>query len=276
MIKIKRKQVILFLLLVTSLVVLSSCAKPECKDNPDCASRTCYIPKCEDKKCSYNMQRNCCGNRINESIENGMPGGKCTCPQDYGKCEGKGKVKRGSREEDAAYVRYFCNENSQCVFGIDGKDATRQNLLDTTNTGFFKVSSIVSYNKPFEVAVGTFDFTITLDDAGKDLIFPVVLTKIKILYSGENARVEQLVAENEINAFFNGIGEKAAINTPLTFNYKPQELEEQGSFRYSVDYTYKKRVPSGKAPDGTTLYSEETVRSTFNTPSKPVFLVRSG
>ncbi len=275
MIKIKRGQIVLFLLLLTLLAVLSSCAKPECKANSDCASKTCYIPKCEDKKCSYAMQRNCCGNRINESTENGMAGGKCTCPQDYGKCEGIGKVKRGSRTEDAAYVRYFCDENSHCVFGIDEQEVIQQNLLDTVNTGFFKISSIVSYSKPFRVAADSFDLSISLDDAGKDLVFPVVLTKIHLLYNGENARVEQLIAEKDVNAPLSFIGDKVLISIPLTFNYKPQELEEQGSFRYSVDYTYNKRVPSGKAPDGTTLHTEETVRSTFNTPSKPVFLVRS-
>ena len=185
MIKINKDHAILLLFFVIALVTINSCAKPECKTSTDCASRICTLSKCEDKKCVHTLQKNCCGNRINESIEDGRSGNKCTCPQDYGKCEGKGKVRIGSRTDDATYVHYYCNADHQCVSGIEKKDAVPQNFLDTINPGFFKVSSIVKYNKPFDAKKDSFEFTIALDDSSKDLVLPVSVTKARLLFSGE-------------------------------------------------------------------------------------------
>ncbi len=276
MIKIKRNHFILFLFFVIALIILSSCTKPECRTSADCGQRTCYLSKCEDKKCVYTLQRNCCGNRINETIENGKPGNQCTCPADYGKCEGKGKIRFGSRTEDAQYVKYYCNVDNQCVLGVERKDVAPQNFLDPINTGFFKASSVAKYNKPFDTNRDAFEFIITLDDISKDLILPILITKAKVLYSSEYARAELLIAEKDLNAVLNGIGDKATINLPLTLSYRPQEVEEQGSIRYSIDYTYKKQVLTGKTVNGTNIYSNETVRATFTAPVKPVFFVRSG
>jgi len=274
MVKINKGHVLLIALLAAALVI-SSCAKPECRTSADCAPRACFLSKCEDKKCEYSLQRNCCGNRLNESIESGKPGNKCTCPSDYGKCEGKGKIKIGSREEDAQYVKYYCSADSQCVLGVEKKDVAPQNFLDLINTGFFKASSVIKYNKPFDAGRDSFEFTITLDDLGKDLILPIFLTKARILYSSEYARAEQLIAEKDIDSVLNGVGDKSSISTPLTLSYKPQEIEETGSIRYSIDYTYKKQVASGRKPSGENIYTNETVRATFTAPVKPVFLFRS-
>ena len=275
MIKINKNYIILPLFFAIALIIVSSCAKPECKTSADCLSRTCTLSKCEDKKCVYTLQKNCCGNRINESIEDGRPGNKCACPQDYGKCEGKGKVRIGSRTEDAAYVRYYCTADFQCVLGVEKKDAAPQNFLDTINPGFFKASSVVKYNKPFDVNRDSFEITITLDDSSKDLVLPVRVTKVRLLFSGEYARIEQLIAEKDVDSVLNGVGEQATINVPLNLGYKPHEVEETGSIRYSIDYTHKKKVASGRAADGTTLFSEEQVRATFTAPTKHVFFVRS-
>ena len=276
MVKTKRSQIILFLLFIVISAIAVSCSKPECKTSSDCVTRKCYLLKCNDKKCSYSLLRNCCGNKLTETTENGQPGNKCSCPDDYGKCEGKGKVKAGSRMENATYLHYLCDSYNQCVFGVDEKDVVRQNLLDTISTGFFKASVVMQYNKPFDVAGGSFDFTASLDDTGKDLVLPVALTKIKLLYTGQNARVEQLIAEKDLDMFLNAISNKVIISTPLTFSYRPQEIEEQGSLRYSIDYTYTKRVSTGRAPDGTMIYAQEVARSTFTSTAKPVFFVASG
>lgn len=258
------------------LVIVSSCAKPECKTSADCSSRLCALSKCDDKKCVYTLQKNCCGNRINESIENGKPGNQCTCPLDYGKCEGKGKIKIGARLEDASYVHYYCNVDSQCVLGVEKKDASPQNFLDTISIGFFKASSVVKYNKPFHVSRDSFDFKVALDDIGKDLVLPVRLTKLKLFFSSEYARTEILVAERDLDDALNGVGDVATISTPLTLNYRPQEFEEAGSVRYSIDYTYVRQVLIGKTVNGTNQYAYETARSTFTAPAKPIFFVRSG
>ena len=276
LIKIKKNNIMLFLLLVITLIALSSCARPECKISSDCGAKKCFSLKCENEKCDYSLQSNCCGNKLPESTESGKQGSKCTCPEDYGKCEGKGKVRSGSKMQDAVYAHYYCNDNDECILGAEDKDALPQNFLDTISTGFFKASSVIKYNKPFNMGKDVFDLTISLDDAGKLLVFPIKATKIRLLFSSEGARAEMLIAELDLDDEFNEIGDEARIRVPLNLGYKPQQLEESGSVRYSIDYTYAKKVSSGKAPDGTQLYEEETVRDKFTAPSKKVFFVRNG
>lgn len=263
-------------LLFGIILLIAACAKAECKTSADCAPRTCFISKCQDKKCAYNLQKNCCGNKLQESIENGKPGNQCTCPDDYGKCEGKAKIKIGSREQEAAYVHYYCNVDNQCILGAEKKDVLPQNFLDTINVGFFKASSIVKYNKPFDINKDSFEIRITLDDISKDLVLPVRLTKAKLQYSGEFARAELLVAEKELDSTLNGIGDEALISLPLTLGYKPQEMEEQGSVRYSIDYSYVKQVFGGRTSNGTSIYNNETVRGTFTSGGKQAFFFKSG
>ena len=255
-------------------LVLAGCAKPECKTNSDCASSLCTLSKCQNSKCVYTLQRNCCGNRINESIENGRVGSQCSCPQDYGKCEGKGKIKIGSRLEDAAYVRFYC-DGDRCVLGVEEKDVSPQTFLDSINAGFFKASSVVKYNKPFSVNSGTFEFKITLDDTNKDLVLPVKLTKIKLLFNSESARTELLIAEQDLDSTLNAIGNQAIIGAALNLNYKPQQAEESGPLRYIIDYVYTKRVANGRTAAGETIYSEETVRATYTAPAKNVIFFKT-
>ena len=264
------------MLLVASLVVLSSCAKAECKANSDCLSKQCTLSKCENKKCTYALQRDCCGNGIKDAAEDGKPGSQCTCPADYGKCEGKAKVKTGSRVEDAAYVHYYCSRDSKCILGVESKDISPQNFLDPISLGYFKASSVLRYNKPFDIGKDSFELKITLDDTNKYLVFPIRLTNVKILFSGESSRSELLIAEASQDTAINNIGDTVAISVPLNLDYKPLEAEESGSIRYSIDYTYTKKIPGGKAPDGTTLYTEEVAREKFNSPSKQVLFVKSG
>ena len=275
MVKINSNKMLLFLLLAISLLILSSCEKPECKTGSDCHSQLCKISKCEDKKCVYAAQSNCCGNRINESIENGRPGNKCTCPQDYGRCDGKAKVKAGSRVEDAAYARYYCDYNNECALGIEKSDVLPQNVLDTINTGYFKASSVLKYNRPFDMNRDVFELKITLDDTNKDLALPVKITGVRLLFSGDYSRSELLIAEKSFENLINNIGESTTISVPLNLGYRPQEAEEAGSLRYTLDYSYTKKVPSGKTPRGDVLYKEEISREKFNSPTKQAFFVRT-
>jgi len=209
-------------------------------------------------------------------MESGKPGSQCTCPQDYGKCEGKGKIKVGPRFEDALYAHYYCSTDSKCVLGVESKDAAPQNFLDTINTGFFKASSVMKYNKPFDMGNDVFELKVTLDDAGNDLVLPLRLTGIKMLFSGEYSRTELLVAEKDLESSLAGIGDSITINVPLNLGYRPQEIEESGSVRYTIDYTYIKKVQTGREQNGTVIYEQQLVREKFLAPSKQVFFVRSG
>ena len=273
MIKINRKHILLTAFFIAAIFSISSCSKPECNTSSDCISKTCSLSACENSKCSYKSIENCCGNKIKEAIEDGKPGSQCTCPQDYGKCEGKGKIKTSSRTEDAAFVSYYCNADRQCVLGVDKKDISIQNFPDSINVGF-KASVVVKYNKPFDILRDSFEFKINLDDIPKDLVLPVRFTRIRLLYNSYNSRYEQLIAEKDLNNVLNGIGDKTTISMPLTLNYKPADVEETGSVRYSLDYSYTRQVTAGRTPGGANIYNNETRRETFSAPSKPVYFVR--
>ena len=222
------------------------------------------------------MQSNCCGNRINESIESGKSGSKCTCPQDYGICEGKPQVKRGARAEDATYAKYLCNGAEKCVVGIDSSDVAPQNFLDAMSTAYFKASAVVKYNKPFDMASDTFDIKITLDDLGKELKPPITFINTRILFSGESSRTELLIAEESLEEKLDTIGSPVTISVPLNLDYKPAQVEESGAIRYVLDYNYIKKVPSGRDSYGNPLYTEEPAREKFTSPPKQVLLVRTG
>ena len=272
-VKIKNKLILFFLL--TSILVLSACSKAECKISGDCIQKTCTISKCQDKKCIYTPQANCCGNDVKDPLENGRLGNQCTCPQDYGKCEGKAKVKVRDKLVDAAYAHYFCDADNKCLLGIEKNDIASQNFLDNINSVSFKASSVIRYNKPFDMRRDTFEIKITLDDAGKDFVLPLTVTGVKVLFTGENSRSELLVADKILESSISNVGDSLTILVPLNLEYRPQEVEESGSIRYSIDYTHIKKVSAGRAPDGTTIYKEETARDKFFAPSKPIFLVRT-
>lgn len=274
MVKINSKAM-LFLLIVTALVILSGCAKPECKTSADCTSKTCFLSRCEEKKCTYTLQQNCCGNELKESVENGKPGNQCTCPEDYGKCEGNGTIRVGTRTENAEYVHYYCNDKNQCVLGVEQKDVAAQNFLDIIDIGFFKASSVARYNEPFDINKDAFEVKLTLDNVHKDIILPVKLTKLRLLYTSGYGRTEQLIAEKNLDNGLTDIGGQLKVSTPINLGYKLQEVEESGSWRYSIDYTYTKQVVIEKKPDGSNNYAPEAVRATFNSPQKKVLLVKT-
>jgi len=204
------------------------------------------------------------------------PGNKCTCPQDFGKCEGKAKVKVGSRTEDARYVKNFCSDENECVFGVEQSDLQSQNFLDAINSGFFKATSVISYNRPFDVAKDEFELKISLDDTMKDIVLPVQITRIKMLYSGAASRSELLISDIPLNIELNSIGQEAIIDAGINLEYKPSQAEEIGSVKYSIDYSFTKKISAGKNPDGSTIYNTEVVRSNFKSATKPVFFFKSG
>jgi len=222
------------------------------------------------------MQSNCCGNRLNESIESGKLGSKCTCPQDYGRCEGKPQVKRGARTEDATYARYLCNQEEKCVIGIDSNDVVPQNFLDAISTAYFRASAVAKYNKPFDMSLDTFDIKITLDDLEKELVSPIKFTNVRLLFTGESSRTELLIAEQNLEEEVDTISSPITISVPLNLDYKPRQVEESGAIRYVLDYNYVKNVPAGRDSKGNQIYNEEPAREKFTSPPKQVLLVRTG
>ena len=257
-------------------IIAIGCTKAECSKSSDCLSKTCTISTCEKSKCSYTAEPNCCGNGLKESIKNGKPGNKCTCPQDFGKCDGKGKIILGKITKDAVYATYYCDSGNQCVLGVDKNDVNPQNFLDGISIGYFKASSVIKYNKPFDINKDYFEFKISLDDANSDLMLPITITSVKIMYTGQYSGSELLVAEKVLNSTLDNIGSTITISVPLNLDYRPHDIEETGSMRYSFDYTYAKKVQSGKSVNGTISYKQQVIREKFSATSKQLFMVRSG
>ena len=84
-----------------------------------------------------------------------------------------------------------------------------------------------------------------------------------------------MIAEKELDSKISRIGESITISVPLNMGYKPEEVEEAGSVRYTLDFSYKKKVVAGRAADGNPTYREEFARDKYSSPSKQAFLVRS-
>lgn len=266
MYKIRHKYIIIIFLIL--IVLISGCKKVECEVNSDCSSKKCNTVKCVDKKCQYSITENCCGNKLKEEIEDGKPGNKCTCPEDYGKCEGKGEIQIGSRTYDTEYLKYLC-ENDECVFGVDEEDIKELTLLDERDFSYFKLETLTTFNQPFDTRKDNFNFRITLKDTSEDLVLPVKINKI-ILRDGE-----VLFGEKDVEQVLNDIGEKITVEVPVTYDL--EQLEEERRLSYKMDYEYTKKVKDERLADGSYSYKDELVRDDYeNRFQTKIFFLRSG
>lgn len=223
--------------------------------------------KCVDKKCSYTIIKNCCGNKLKEETENGKTGSKCTCPEDYGKCEGKGKVKIGSKTYDAQYLKYFC-ENDECIFGVDKEDITKATLLDERDFKYFKIDASTTFNRPFDTKKDSFNFQITLTDTSDDLVLPVKINKITLREG------EVLFGEKSVGRTLNNIGDKITAEVPMTYGL--DQPEEEIRLSYKLDYEYTKKVKDKRLEDGSYTYKEEVVRDDYeNRFQTKIFFVKT-
>ena len=212
---------------------------------------------------------NFCGNGVKESMENGKPGNKCTCPADYGACEGKGKITRYDREIDAQYLEFYCDESERCVFGVDKKDVRPIDLIDERDLAEFTLETKVSFNKPFDARSDNFNLRITLKDASQDLVLPVKILKITLLGG------EILFGELNKEELLNGIGDTVNMQIPIT--YVPELLEEEKSLSYKIDYEFRskqrQRLENGSYADIISASKRDSFEKSFR---ENVFLVKAG
>ncbi|MBL7054692.1 hypothetical protein ISS05_02955 [Candidatus Woesearchaeota archaeon] len=267
MIKIKSKYIIVISLIL--ILLISGCKKAECQADSDCTSKTCNNVKCVEKKCRYDIIRNCCGNGMEEATENTKPGNKCTCPADYGTCEGKGKMTINGREYDATYLKYFCNTGNKCVYGVDEADVIETNVVDERDIGFFKLETQTTFNKPFNVLEDKFKFQIKLKDTGEDLVPPVKITNIQLKEG------EVLFGEKILDEKLSKVGD--SINKDIPVIYRPALIEEERTLSYKLDYEYTRKVKTDRNDDGSWNYKEELVRDSYEKRfSSKVFFVNPG
>jgi hypothetical protein len=267
--KIRKSHLLFLILSISALLLINGCKKAECEVNSDCSDRACSTVSCVDKQCKYNSVPNCCGNGIPESLENGKTGNKCTCPDDYGVCEGKGEIEAGVRTKYTEYLKYLCDENQQCVFGVDKEDVRPISLVDEREFSFFKLETTITFNDPFDVNTGNFKFRFVVKDDDEDLVFPIKLTKI-ILTDGE-----VLFGEKNLEILLNGVRDTASISVPVS--YRLDQLEEERRLSYKLDYEHNIRIKDKRLDNGTYSYKEELRRDEYeNKFSEKIFLIKSG
>ncbi len=251
-------------LLILSLL-LAACAPSgtqSCKASSDCTSKQCQSASCTGKECSYAPQSNCCGNGKKDPIEGTKPGNECTCPQDYGVCEGAAKVSiGGSRAEDAVYVKRHCSAMQECIMGVDPKDLKPITLLDEGRLASFDIEITTTINQPFRVPTDSLSFRIRLKDAKEEVIYPIKFTHIS-LRDGEI-----LYGEKDVSAVLGGIGDIATFSVPLI--YSMGQPEENRRIGYKMDYEYTLNTQN-RDSSGNLLTTPKTMRESlenrFGTP----------
>lgn len=269
MLKIRKSHLLFFIVSVSALLLISGCEKAECEVSSDCSDNSCSSVSCVDKQCKYTPVPNCCGNNIPENIESGKLGNKCTCPADYGACEGKGEIKVRSRTYDTQYLEFLCDEQQKCVLDVDEKDIRPISLVDEREFSFFQMETAATFNDPLNINKDDFGFRFVLKDDHEDLILPIKLTKITL------SDGEVLFGEKILDETLNGVGDSVSTKVPIT--YRLEQLEEERRLSYKVDYEYKKRVRDQRLEDGSYSYKTELVRDQYEKRfSTKIFLVKSG
>lgn len=198
---------------------------------------------------------NCCGNSVKEATEDGLPGNECTCPADYGACEGAATIEIRNREYPAKYLKKFCDSNNQCVFGVDPDEVVERKLVDERSTSFFTLETQTTFNNPFNIQKDRFHFKIILRDGSEELVLPIKIISVKLKEG------EILYGEKTVNNVLNNIGE--SVSTIIPVSYQPAEVEEERPISYKIDYEYTKRVKKDRNPDGTYNYDEAIERESF-------------
>lgn len=214
-----------------------SSTPPECKADSDCAKKACNTVKCEKKKCDYTVKKNCCGNGMKEETEDGKKGNTCACPADYGKCEGRGKIKAGTKEVDAKYLERICKDD-KCVLDVNKDNVNEIQLIDDKFLKFFRLESIISFNKPFIINKDKINIKFTLKDVENDLVFPIKITNIKFI------KGEYFYGETPLDIEFTAVGNYSEISIPL--DYEMQSIEEEKILGFRIDYEYLYKVKVGK------------------------------
>ena len=248
-----RRPVLLICLLVALIVFLvAACGgneEPvsECTRSSDCQQEICKTASCSAGRCSYATKQNCCGNRQQESMEDGKPGNACTCPKDYGNCSGAVKTTVKGKEKAAQYVTNYCDGQLQCVQGINPDVVLPIALTQQLRGTLFTLDLIVEYPNPMIMNKDKVTFKITLREIKDDLDFPIVLKKIQLVNN------QRLFGQLTTGQGFNSRGQTIEVQVPLTGELGI--LESKLALTYKIDEEHGKRVKGARRPDGSYEYT---------------------
>lgn len=239
-------KIFLLFLLIIFLIFTISCSK-ECKRAYDCDKRTCYTPKCEGGVCEYNTINNCCGNGLKELLEDNKPGNECTCPLDYGMCQGN----------NGDYLEKYCN-NNLCVWGVPQGKIQRLVFSEDKSLSLFEIELVSEYDNPFVLGTSNITIKITLKDDNEKLVYPIVFTQFRLFEKN------LLLGQKSTNLKLNQVGDSIELTIP--FDFSMDKSEEQKSVTLKVDYEYMQSTSQGDTLERDNFQEAYTTKFLFVNP----------
>lgn len=263
--KVRKSSFLLIVALVSVAFLLSSCS--ECKVAKDCPTKgKCSIVTCDDGKCSSQTKESCCGNGIEDKTEDGKPGNKCTCPADYGKCEGKAQMLVRNKDVDATYLEKTCAAN-ECVYAVKDENVKDRVLTIEKELPYFSWDVYVKFKNPFTIGKDKVEVSFKLKDDKADIVYPIKITEIQLVDGQTLYGIKE-----GLTGTFTKVGD--TYTTAIDVNYEPSQIEEQRQMAVRVDYTYKYNVKGPKLEDGNYSMLEKTERASTDAKlSEKVFFL---
>ena len=224
--------------------------EPQCKKDADCMRvfgstlGVCQYAFCEKEICRKRPVQDCCGNGVQEEIENNITGSKCTCPEDYGKCEGNlVYMDSRGREQTSSYIFWACNANAQCEMQYEDTLQKTAEYFTTFAGSGFSFNFYVSYPNPFYHNSSEFRVEYKLTDLDTKVVDPSIkFTEIRLM-EGTN-----ILYRAGLNLKFSKVGQTNITMIPMS-SYDIIYPEEKKSVILSLDYEYiplKKTVDADK------------------------------
>lgn len=245
------------LLFTCLLVALTAGCGGECKVVSDCASRgNCFTASCIDKSCDYEPVPDCCGNLI---CDTSIGENQCTCPGDCGAC--------GGDENDYVFLSSFCNQENECVFGLDRAIVNKSSVASgTVNTNFgpsFEMEAV--FNQPFNIDSDNLRLKIIFRGLNNNYVKKLMLTKIEV--TGENSKRQKVTLGSAgIHRPFWSIGDVVVEDIILSPEQSGKEERISGltvTAYFSYDYDYGGKVTEKQ---GSVQYKYSTLSFVYVDP----------
>ena len=258
--------IVIAVLLIVLLVGLTACGKPaptskntsssvsQCKTDNDCLTllnktlKKCMSAYCGAGRCKTQISQNCCGNNISEEIENGLPGNKCTCPQDYGTCNSTVKYGDSTAKLVAAkYIQKSCLDN-QCQTIYDDLSQRNIEFFTAWPSSGFSMNIYINYPNLFYKDNSTMEIELKLTDYDPEKISgPIVINEIRLMESSK------ILSKINPGIALIDIGQSAKNDITMT-GYDFVYPEEYKTVVLNFDYEY---VPLQKTTvNGVAKYKE--------------------
>jgi hypothetical protein len=213
-------------IVLIGLLFLNACSS--CKVNRDCtASNDCFASLCQNGKCVESPKMNCCGNGVQDAIEGDVPGNKCTCPQDYGPCNG----------QVGNNMVQTCVKD-ECVTAVDPKKVNVVTVSDTAKYKAIELRVTSTLNQTFNIGRDTFNVRIELTTLPQDLQ-NFKITSLELSASRQDQTM--ILAEREVDRILWATGSSTEEQIPLIFPTNLQE-EELKNLKLVVKFSYDQKV----------------------------------